>query len=393
MCDDTVLRADVVRTLPGFSLAAQFDVGCEVLVLFGPSGSGKSLTLQAIAGVDRPDGGSIVLDIDGDETVLFDSAAGIDVKPQQRRIGYVPQSLALFPHLTVQENITYGLRGQSKSERGEAAKRLLALMRLSDLQDRLPRQLSGGQRQRVALARALAVEPRLLLLDEPFTALDGPTRRALRHEVRRLHEERGVPVLLVTHDTDEAFALADRIAVIDAGRVLQIADRDGVFSRPVSRRVAELVGVENILPGVVRSVGSPGSSAGDVVINWGEMALLVREPRPTVADLTPGARVDLALGASQITVLKESDPVSSDSDGSENAGGEGGRANVIAVRAARIEMARDTIRMDLLPQGSAATLLRLEIPAYAYYRLGLDQREQFHVQLKPEWLHLMATNP
>ena len=307
MADETVLRADLVRTLAGFSLAARFEVGCEVLVLFGPSGSGKSLTLQAIAGVDRPDGGSIVLDIDGDETVLFDSGAGIDVKPQLRRIGYVPQSLALFPHLTVEENITYGLRGHSKSARREAARRLLALMRLSDLPDRLPGQLSGGQRQRVALARALAVEPRLLLLDEPFTALDGPTRRALRHEVRRLHEERGVPVLLVTHDTDEAFALADRIAVIDAGRVLQIDDRDGVFGRPLSRRVAELVGVENILPGVVRSAGSSGTSSGDVVVDWGETALLVRENRPEAANLAPGARVDLALGASQITVLKESD--------------------------------------------------------------------------------------
>ncbi len=380
MADETVLRADLVRTLAGFSLAARFEVGCEVLVLFGPSGSGKSLTLQAIAGVDRPDGGSIVLDIDGDETVLFDSGAGIDVKPQLRRIGYVPQSLALFPHLTVEENITYGLRGHSKSARREAARRLLALMRLSDLPDRLPGQLSGGQRQRVALARALAVEPRLLLLDEPFTALDGPTRRALRHEVRRLHEERGVPVLLVTHDTDEAFALADRIAVIDAGRVLQIDDRDGVFGRPLSRRVAELVGVENILPGVVRSAGSSGTSSGDVVVDWGETALLVRENRPEAANLAPGARVDLALGASQITVLKESD----------EAGGEGRRANVLTVRASRIEMARDTIRMDLLPEDSGTTLLRLEIPAYAYYRLGLDQREQFQVQLKPEWLHLMA---
>ncbi len=372
----TILHADVVRTLPGFSLAARFDLGSEVLVLFGASGSGKSLTLQAIAGVDRPDAGRIVLESDGRETVLFDAQARVDLKPQQRRIGYVPQSLALFPHLTVTENLTYGLRGRPRDQQAATAKQLLAMMRLTDLRDRLPRQLSGGQRQRVALARALAIEPRLLLLDEPFTALDGPTRRALGHEVRRLHDERGVPVLLVTHDTDEAFALADRIAVIDAGRVLQVDDRDAVFSRPLSRRVAELVGVENVLPGLVRAAGAGHDG---VLVEWAGTTLAVRSDRPGAPKPAPGARVDLAIGASQITVLKDSDEL----------GGEDARANVIEVRAARTEMARDTIRMELAPDDDGSTPLRLEIPAYAYYRLNLDQRDRFHVQLKAERLHLM----
>ena len=380
---EPVLRADIVRTLRGFSLAVSFEMRREVLVLFGPSGSGKSLTLQALAGVDRPQGGRIVLGMEGDEQVLFDAEAGIDRKPQERRIGYVPQSLALFPHLSVRENVVYGLRLEPPAARAETAKRLLALMRLSDLADRRPRQLSGGQRQRVALARALAVEPRLLLLDEPFTALDGPTRRALGQELRRLHQERAVPVLLVTHDTDEAFALGDRIAVMDAGRILQIGPRETVFARPVSRRAAELVGIENVLRAVVRS-----ADAEHVVVDWGQQALLVNRPGdgPTPA---AGARVDLAIGASQLTVLKE-----------EQEPAEGERANVVEVETVEAEMARDAMRLRLralLPppsrtaSASESTPLELEIPAYAYYRLGLDGRSRFRVQLKPEWLHLMGS--
>ena len=386
----TVLRAGIVRTLRGFSLAASFDMRSEVLVLFGPSGSGKSLTLQALAGVDRPDGGRIALRTTagaaGTEQVLFDAEAGIDRKPQERRIGYVPQSLALFPHLSVRENVVYGLRREPPHARAAAARRLLLLMRLSDLADRLPRQLSGGQRQRVALARALAVEPRLLLLDEPFTALDGPTRRALGQELRRLHQERGLPMLLVTHDTDEAFALGDRIAVMDAGRILQIGPREAVFAHPVSRRVAELVGIENVLPAVVRS-----AEGERVVVDWGEQALLVDRPREHTGQgpkVGPGARVDLAIGASQLTVLK---------DDQEPAEGE--RANVIEVETVETEMARDTMRLRLRalpppgarPLGTQGTPLRLEIPAYAYYRLALDTRPRFRVQLKPEWLHLMES--
>jgi len=370
---ETVLRADIVRTLRGFSLAASFEMRREVLVLFGPSGSGKSLTLQALAGVDRPQGGSITLGTGDDEEVLFDAETGIDRKPQERRIGYVPQSLALFPHLSVRENVVYGLRRESPEARAEAAKRLLALMRLSDLADRLPRQLSGGQRQRVALARALAVAPRLLLLDEPFTALDGPTRRALGQELRRLHQEREVPVLLVTHDTDEAFALGDRIAVMDAGRILQIGPRETVFARPVSRRAAELVGIENVLPAVVRS-----ADAERVVVDWGQQSLLVDRAGDGTT-LEPGARVDLAIGASQLTVLKQ-----------DHEPAEGERANVVEVETVEAEMARDTMRLRLravaTPQSAP---LQLEIPAYAYYRLTLDTRSRFQVQLKPEWLHLM----
>ena len=374
---DAVLRADIVRTLPGFSLSLQFTLGCEVLVLFGPSGAGKSLTLQALAGVDRPDGGRITLaDGEGGTTVLFDAQHNVDLKPQQRRLGYVPQSLGLFPHLSVADNVTYGLRGRSSGERAATVRRLLGLMRLRDLAERRPDQLSGGQQQRVALARALAVEPRLLLLDEPFGSLDAPTRRELGAELRQLHAQRGIPVVLVTHDLDEAFALGDRVAVLDDGRLLQIGPREEVFARPAGRRAAQLIGVENVLPAVVRGPGPQGS----LVVEWGPIALLVaRPPQPAPA---AGERVDLALAASQVRVLK--------AESREAAGESEGRPNVVHCATVHEEVGRDTMRLDLQPEASSAlTPLRLELPAYAYYRLGLDARRRVAVQLRPEWLHLM----
>ena len=377
MSEPTTLSVDLVRTLPGFSLAVSFELAQEVLVLFGPSGAGKSLTLQALAGVERPDGGSIVLHTDGVETVLFSARTGEYVKPQDRHMGYVPQSLGLFPHLTVVDNVGYGLRRRPRAGRTETVRRLLSVMRLQGLEARRPAQLSGGQRQRVALARALAVEPRLLLLDEPFTALDGATRRALGEELRRLHEQRGIPVVLVTHDRDEAFALGDRIAVLDAGRVLQISPRATVFAQPSSRRVAELVGVENVLPGVVRGPGPPGS----VIVEWGPLALQALLPNATKAAPVRGARVDLAVAASQITVLKEAPSVETET----------ARPNLVRCTVVAREMGRDTVRLELqVRDAPALTPLRLQLPTYAYFRLGLDRRDAVGVQLKPEWLHMMS---
>lgn len=375
---ETVLEADIVRTLPGFSLALRLDLRREILVLFGPSGSGKSRTLQALAGVDRPDGGRIVMEPGAAApTVFFDAEARRDLRPQERRVGYVPQSLGLFPHLSVAQNAAYGLRSHSKEERRATVRRLLGLMRLQELAGRRPGQLSGGQRQRVALARALAVEPRLLLLDEPFTALDGPIRRALGEELRALQQSRGIPVVLVTHDIDEAFALADRLAVIDAGRLLQIGDRQDIFVRPVSRRVAELVGIANLLPGIVRGP----SPQGGATVDWGPIALRVARAET----MEPGARVDLAITASAIMVLKpEADTAIVGNTGE-------GRPNVVECELLRTEMGRETMRLDVQPLAAAAlSPLRLEIPAYAYYRLELDRRSRFAVQLKPEQLHLIA---
>jgi molybdate transport system ATP-binding protein len=222
----------------------------SVTVLFGPSGSGKTTVLRCLAGLERPERGTIRM---GDE-VWLDAARRVVLPPQRRNVGFLAQDYALFPHLTVAGNIAYGLGELSEGEAGRRAGALLAMFGLSDLGPRFPRQLSGGQQQRVALARALARQPRLLLLDEPLSALDGPTREQLRHELRRWLAAAGVPVLFVTHDRTEALALADSVVVMDGGRVAQSGPVEEVFSRPASPEVARIVGVENVL--AARVVGA-----------------------------------------------------------------------------------------------------------------------------------------
>jgi molybdate transport system ATP-binding protein len=219
----------------------------HVTVLFGPSGSGKTTVLRCLAGLDPPTRGRISLSGE----VWFDAEAGIMAPPQSRAIGYLFQDYALFPHLTVSGNIAYALKGGSRAERGACVRDMLRLLRLEGLENRRPAQLSGGQQQRVALARVLARRPRLLLLDEPLSALDAPTREEVRGELRSLLRSQGTPAICVTHDWVEALALADEVAVIAGGRILQIGSPDEVFSRPANAEVAAIVGVETVVTGRV----------------------------------------------------------------------------------------------------------------------------------------------
>jgi molybdate transport system ATP-binding protein len=246
---DAVAGLDVALTkqLPDFTLDVAWSAGDGVAVLFGPSGAGKTLTLQCLAGLIRPDAGRIALG----ERVLFDAARGIDVPPQRRRIGYVFQGYALFPHLTVADNVGFGLRETPRAQRRERVARMLERLGLAGLARRYPRELSGGERQRVALGRALAIEPALLLLDEPLSALDAPLRRALRDELRGLLSDVGTAAVLVTHDFVEAYRLADRIVVYDGGRVVQSAPRAELLWQPASEAVARIMGVRNLLSGTV----------------------------------------------------------------------------------------------------------------------------------------------
>ena len=217
----------------------------ELIALLGPSGGGKSTILRIIAGLEQPDAGVVELD-------------GVDVggvSPRDRRVGFVFQHYALFRHMTVAENIGYGLkvRGVSKREREERTRELLEIMGLQGLADRLPNQLSGGQRQRVALARSLAPRPRLLLLDEPFAAVDAKVRGELRVWLRKLHEEVGVTSVFVTHDQDEAFALADRVLVINEGRLEQEGAPHEILENPATEFVARFIGDVNVLDAHVQS--------------------------------------------------------------------------------------------------------------------------------------------
>jgi len=253
------LDVRIVARLRAFTLDVTWTAGDGVAVLFGPSGAGKTLTLACLAGLLRPDAGRIVV---GDR-VLFDAAAGIDVPPQARRVGYVFQGYALFPHLSVADNVAFGLRDAPRAQRADKTREVLRRLGLAELADRRPHELSGGQRQRVALARALAIDPALLLLDEPLSALDAPLRRALRDELRAILRDWGTAAVLVTHDFTEAYRIGDRIVVYDAGRVVQSAPRAELLWRPASESVARIMGIRNVLHGSVVK-----ASADRIQIRW-----------------------------------------------------------------------------------------------------------------------------
>jgi len=235
-----VISAQLRQPIDGFS----------VTVLFGPSGSGKTTVLRCLAGLERPEAGTIHC---GDVTWL-DAARGIFLPPQRRGIGYLFQEYALFPHLSVAQNIAYGLTGLSEAERRRRVVDMLDLVQLAGLEARHPKQLSGGQQQRVALARALAPRPQLLLLDEPLSALDATIRDQLRQAIRRLLRALDMPAVLVTHDRVEALSLGDAIVVLDQGKVCQSGPVHEVFGRPRDAAVAHIVGVDTVEPGKVLHV-------------------------------------------------------------------------------------------------------------------------------------------
>ncbi len=255
--------------LPGFSLDVDWTAADGVAVLFGPSGSGKTLTLQCLAGLVRPTGGRIAVD----GRVLFDAEAGLDLPPQTRRVGYVFQGYALFPHLTVRSNIAFGLRESAPEERVRRVGAIIERLGLGGLEERYPADLSGGQKQRVALGRALAIEPSLVLLDEPLSALDAPLRRSLRDELRAVLADWDVPAVLVTHDIAEAYQLGDWVIVYESGRVSQVGPRRELLWRPATESVARILGFRNLLRGVVTEV-----SPGRVRIAWRGQHLLAGAP-------------------------------------------------------------------------------------------------------------------
>ncbi len=210
--------------LPGFDLDVRWEIGAELAVLFGPSGAGKSLTVRMVAGLVRPDAGRICVG----GSVLLDTAVGRELPPQERSVGFVFQDLALFPHMSVLENVRYGGHGLPAAERAARADELIRRFGLGGLERRRPGAISGGQKQRVALARALLRRPSLLLLDEPFSALDLPLRRELAELLRQIQRAAAIPVLLVTHDPVEACALADRVILYDRGQALQPVAASGL---------------------------------------------------------------------------------------------------------------------------------------------------------------------
>jgi len=208
-----MLNVTIYKKIAGLILDVNFTITSEITVLFGASGSGKTTILNSIAGLIKPDKGKIALD----DKVFFDEK-GINLPISKRKIGYLFQDYALFPHMTVKNNILYGTKYSSIIQ-SQLIQQLITVMKIAPLLDQYPKQLSGGEKQRVALARALAVEPELLLLDEPFSALDAEIRQECHEELLRLHQLWNIPILLVTHDYDEAKKLGDKILYIERGEI------------------------------------------------------------------------------------------------------------------------------------------------------------------------------
>ena len=297
-----------------FELDLAISLPPGITILFGASGAGKTTLLDCVAGLARPDAGRIAIA----ESTLFDSELGVNVPPQRRRVGYVFQDLALFPHLSVEANVEYGISSLNRQERTRLSAAILESFRIAHLRSRRPGQISGGERQRVALARALIIDPGILLLDEPLAALDAATKSKIVEDLRAWNQEHRIPVVYVTHSRDEVFALGERVMVMEKGRSIAQGTPHQVMSAPRQETVAQLAGFENIFDATViaaheergamacRLVGSNveletplvRADVGSVLrvgISAGDILLASLEPRGLSArNILPGRVVSLA---------------------------------------------------------------------------------------------------
>ena len=282
-----------------FGLAAEFKATPgQVLTLFGPSGAGKTTILRAIAGLIRPQRGRI--EIAG--RVVFDHAAQVWVPPHRRGVGFLTQDYHLFPHLSVAGNIAYGLSGLDREAKTRRVEELADTFQLRGLEDRRPHQISGGQQQRAALARALALNPDLLLLDEPFNSLDMELRRSLRAELKENLGRAKIPAIMVTHDVEEALNVGDVVQVIDGGAMAAIGSPLEILGQPGQGRVARLVGVENLLQ---LTVASLHPQDGTMICSDGPPSSLRLEV--PLSDVATGERVTVGIRASDI-ILADTEP-------------------------------------------------------------------------------------
>ena len=270
-------------------------VGNEFFTLLGPSGCGKTTTLRCVAGLEHADAGEIRIQ----DQPVFSSRERLNVPTHLRPIGMVFQSYAVWPHMTVFENIAYPMRvrNQPRSRINDRVAHVLQILDMPGMASRMPSQLSGGQQQRVALGRALAMNPAVLLLDEPLSNLDAKLRESMRAELKHIQKTTGLPILYVTHDQEEAMAMSDRIAVMSQGRVLQVADPEEIYARPRNRFVLDFIGAVNYLPATVRDWGSSAAAlvvpGGESIVVHTELALhpgqgLLLAVRPEEAGLVAG---------------------------------------------------------------------------------------------------------
>ena len=280
-----------------FSLDVEFDVPSGFTILFGASGSGKTTTLKAISGIVRPDAGRIAID----NEVLFDSAERVDLPIRARGVGFVFQDLALFPHLSALANVEFGMSGLSRAERRQRAQATMEALRISHTTERKPRQISGGEAQRVALARALASQPRILLLDEPLSAIDEATKRGIIADLKSINRELRLPIVYVTHSREEAVSLGERVIVYEQGRVVASGEPVSVFGTPVTASVARLTGVENIFNALVVS---KSENAGTMTVEISDARGTCRVDVP-FGNQAPGEHVTIAVPSGDILLATE----------------------------------------------------------------------------------------
>jgi molybdate transport system ATP-binding protein len=264
-------------------------------VLFGPSGAGKSTLLDCIAGLQQPDSGEIRLD----EKLYFDAARNLSLPPQRRELAYVFQSLALFPHLSVEQNIRFGLAKLALAEQEERTQRIATAFRIQNLLPRRPGELSGGEKQRVALARALVTRPRVLLLDEPLTGLDSALRRSILEDLRAWNDANRIPILYVTHNREEVDAIGERVVTLVNGRVQETGAPRAVLDAPRSVELAHAAGFENVLPAIVVE-HRPADGVMRVSLDYGACEIEI-----PLGDAAPGAKVRVAIRAGDILVATE----------------------------------------------------------------------------------------
>ncbi|HKY84533.1 MAG TPA: ABC transporter ATP-binding protein [Anaerolineales bacterium] len=362
---EPLLAVDLEVRLSDFVVQARFTAQAERVVIFGPSGAGKTLTLRAMAGLIRPARGLLRI---GDH-ILDDSARGMHLSPQDRKIGYMPQNYALFPHLSLVDNIAYGLQSLPRHERRRRVQDLLERMRLTDRADHRPSQLSGGQQQRAALARALAPSPDLLLMDEPLAALEEDLRVELREEIRRLQTDEQIPIVLVTHNVAEAYSLADRLVVILAGQVVQAGEREEVFRHPATPEVARLVGMTNLLEGTV-----DGYEAGHVLISWRGTRLRAPLGRP----IARGTATRFGIRPEELMILRQA-PIADSAP-----------ENLIPgiVTADRPQGYDHLLTFEADGAASADSGLTIRVPHPVLARLGIDVGHRRLVAIRPEAIHV-----
>lgn len=370
----SILRASFLKHYPGGpTIECQMQCRMDqfgITVLFGPSGCGKSTILRCLAGLERPESGIIA---SGSEC-WFDSSKKINLSPQHRDVGFFFQDFALFPHLTVADNVAYGIRDRSPVVRDQRVRFALSKFNLQDLELRLPKHLSGGQRQRVALARVLVRRPRLLLLDEPLSALDEPLRRLLRLELRTILNEWGIPAILVTHDREEAHALADQVIVMDEGQICQAGDPRTVFRRPHSVTVARAIGIENILP--IHIEGREGSF---LRISMAGQKWIVSSPE---LGGTPSA-VYAAIRAEDVQISTLEDvPLESKT----NCNGDTNGVNCCSGKVAGIFHEGSMVRIQL--NNSLQFMALLLRPQFEESGFQINQTVQ--IRIKPDQIHLIT---